>query len=535
MTFSQSWLENQGAIRGVLVEAFVSISGAADTPVYLSNIGFMTSDSNISFNPVIANNVAISESISVDGQVSMSFGDIELHNPIGDLDIWLDSTYVWVNKPIKVYVGDPNWTVSNLAALQGGTIFKKVFDGVIEDIDSRSRTSLNIKVRDKLERLNNPITETVLGTTGTWSAGQTNKEAIVPLVFGEVFNFEPLLEDPALLRYRINQGAAELLIEVRDNGAPLYTHNGSSITRNSNPVMAVDLTTSRIALTHPLAGTITISMQGVKNSINLTTGALVTGTYANNIANLIALIVTQYGSSESGVRFAAGDLDLPNLAAFQTANPQPVGIVITDKANTLEVCQQLARSIGAQVHMSPEGKLGLVRLGVPTTIGVTFTDPITDADILHHTLEVTMRVPVIAATTIEYNRNYTTQDDLLTLIPTEHKKLFADETTDPAKIVDTSVKSTYKLSDTTEPQESLLIVKSDATAEATRRNNYFKVPRTVYKFTGTSKLLSLVLGQSITVIHSRFNLYNAGAGRVGQVISLNSNWAKSTVDVEVII
>ena len=540
MAFSQTWLESQSAIRGVLVEAYVSISGAADTPVYLSNIGFMTSDSAISFNPVISGNVEISESISIDGQVSMSFGDIEIHNPVGDLDIWLDSTYVWVNKPIKIYVGDPIWTVASLAALQAGTgtageIFEKVFEGVIEDVDSRSRTSLNIKLRDKLERLNNPITETVLGATGTWSGGQSNTESIVPLVFGEVFNVEPLLEDPALLRYRINQGTSELLIELRDNGAPIYTHNGSSITRNSSPVLVTDLTVSRVALQHPLAGTLTMSLQGVKDSINLTTGALVTGTYVNNIANIIALIVTQYGSPISGVRFVASDLDLPNLLAFETANTQSVGVAITDKVNTLEVCQKLAFSIGAQVHMSPTGKLGLVRLGVPTTIGVTFTDPITDADILHHTLEISSRVPVVAATNLTYNRNYTTQEDLLTLIPADHKKIFADETTDPAKVLDSPTKTKYSLSSTTDPVETYLIVKSEAVAEATRRNDYFKVPRTVYSFTGTSKLLSLVLGQSITLIHTRFNLYNGGAGKVGQVISINSNWAKSTVDVEVIV
>jgi hypothetical protein len=466
----------------------------------------------------------------------MSFGDIEIHNPIGDLDIWLDSTYVWVNKPIKVYIGDPRWVVADLAELQAAGIFEKVFDGVIEDIDSKDRTTLNIKVRDKLERLNNPITETVLGTTGSWSGGQDNKETIVPLIFGEVHNVEPLLEDPALLKYRINQGTTELLIELRDNGAPIFTHNGSTILRNSTPSLVSDLTAGRITLQHPLAGTLTMSMQGVKNSINLTTGALVTGTYANNIANLIALIVTQYGSPTSGVRFVAADLDLPNLAAFQTANPQPVGVAIFDKTNTLQVCQDLASSIGAQVSMSPKGKLGLVRLGVPTTIEVTMTSPITDIDIIQHSLQITNRVPVRCATIINYDKNWTVQQDLLTLIPTEHKKIFAEEYTDPAKAtVDTAVKAAYKLSDKPDPEDTLLITKADALAEANRRNDYFKVPRTVYSFTGTSKLMSLVLGQSVTLIHARFNLYNGGAGKVGQVIGISSNWSNSTVDIEVII
>jgi hypothetical protein len=164
------------------------------------------------------------------------------------------------------------------------------------------------------------------------------------------------------------------------------------------------------------------------------------------------------------------------------------------------------------------------------------TSPITDIDIIQHSLQITNRVPVRCATIINYDKNWTVQQDLLTLIPTEHKKIFAEEYTDPAKAtVDTAVKAAYKLSDKPDPEDTLLITKADALAEANRRNDYFKVPRTVYSFTGTSKLMSLVLGQSVTLIHARFNLYNGGAGKVGQVIGISSNWSNSTVDIEVII
>jgi hypothetical protein len=277
-----------------------------------------------------------------------------------------------------------------------------------------------------------------------------------------------------------------------------------------------------------------MSLQGAKHSINLTTGAEVVGTYANNIANLVALIATKYGST--ALRFVAGDLDLPSLAAFQTANPQPVGIAIFDKANTLQVCQELATSVGAQVCMSAEGKLSLVRLGTYTTIGVTYTDPITDNEILHHSLEISSKSVVRATTRINYCKNWTVQQDLLTAIPKSHKLIFEAEYADPvATVTDATVKTKYSLTETPEPEPTLLLDYDDAVIEATRRNDYFKVPRTMYKFTGTSRLMSLILGQQITLIHNRFNLYNGGSGRVGQVISLTQNWASSTVDVEVII
>ena len=548
MSYSQAWLDSPEAIRGVLVEAVVSINGVSTTK-YLSNIGFMTTDALVSFDPIISGSISVNDSLSLELQTTMSFGDIEIFNPNGDYDIWLDSTHVWVNKSIKVYIGDPTWPVASLAELHLGNVFKKVFDGVIADVDSRNRSTLNIKVRDKLERLNTPITEVELGGTGVWGGpnngggasgteSQATKESIVPLVFGEVYNYEPLLEDPATLKYRINQGPIEKIIELRDNGVPIHTNGNSGNTRDSSPALVYSLTESSISLQHPLAGTLTMSIQGVKKSRNLTpiTGdGTAVASYNNNIANIIALIVTEYGKVSENLNYSPSDLDLPNLIEFQANNPQPVGILITDKANTLQVCQELASSIGAQVHMSPEGKLGLVRLGVYTTVGVTNTNPITDNEILQHTLEISQRSTVRAKTIINYCKNWSIQQDLLTSIPTNHKKLFAEEYVDPAFSEDTGVAAVYKLSLKPEPENTLLVSKADATVEAIRRNNYFKVPRTVYKFTGRASLMSLILGQQVTLIHNRFGLYNGGSGKVGQVISLVSNWNNGTIDVEVII
>jgi hypothetical protein len=101
--------------------------------------------------------------------------------------------------------------------------------------------------------------------------------------------------------------------------------------------------------------------------------------------------------------------------------------------------------------------------------------------------------------------------------------------------VDASAASLYKIETKPSPVNTLLIVTADATTEATRRVNYFKTARTVYKFTGTAKLLALELGQSVTLIHNRFNLYNSGSGVTAQVISLAPDWVNSTVEVEVIV
>lgn len=532
MSYSQAWLEDPRSIRSIFViVSRYNVSTTSEETLYLSTTGYVTTNADVSFDPILTGGVSLNESLSVDGGLSFSFGDIEISNPNGDLDTWVsDSSYVWVNRPIKIYYGDPQWNTTNITSFE--TDFLKIFDGLVANIDSRNRTTLNIKVRDKMERLNAPLTENKLGTYGTWGAGtQPNKDTIRPLVFGEVFNIEPLLVDPSLLKYMFNDGttaASELVIEIRDNGVPIYTAPG--ITAGLTTGATIDLTNGTFVLAHPLAGGITASIQGVKNSINLSTGALVTGTYDNNIANLIALITTQYGKSYT--KLTASDLDLTNLSTFAAANTQAVGISISGGENVLTVCQQLADSIGAQLYFNRVGKLQLLRLGAGFT-GSSVTT-ITDSDILLNSLSISSKLNVVAASKIGYVKAWVVQEGLVTGIPDEHKLMFATEWY-TRTATNSTAQSLYKLHVDPQQKDTMLLVGADADSEASRLKNYYSSPKTIYKMTCTSNMLGLELGQNITLIHNRFGLYNGGSGRAGQIYSLSPNWLAGTVEVEVII
>lgn len=259
MSYSQTWLEDTTRARGVLVVAQAyNVLTTLTENFYFSNVGFNTTSGDVSFNPIISSNLKLSENLSFDSSVSVSYGDIEVLNPNGEYDTWLDNTkYIWANKPLKVYYGDPAWTVANLAAIS--SVFNLVFDGVVSDIDSSSKGKLNFKIVDKQQRLNGPVTEVVIGTTGTWSGGQTNQDQVQPLVFGEVHNITPVLIDPSLLKYLVCQGGCESIIEIRDNGVPIYRQDGQYTGA------IVDLTTGTFTLKAPAAGTITCSVQGKKS------------------------------------------------------------------------------------------------------------------------------------------------------------------------------------------------------------------------------------------------------------------------------
>lgn len=590
MPYSQTWLEDPSAQRVILVDATVfDIVANQNINLYLSTGGYNTTDGLAAFLPIIANRLTLTESLSKDGDsVGFTFGDIEIHNLNGDMDKYLDNTkYIWSNKPIKIYFGDPGWT-STRANLS--IEFLTIFDGVTDDIDSRTVRTINLKVRDKMEKLNAPVTENKLGTyaINSWGvAGQKNQDQLRPIIFGEVFNVTPLLIDPVTAEYMVTTGSAsqltgltgegnicESIIEIRDNGVPIYgtvgatgilkgarytiktvgttnwtavgaasntvgvsftaTANGTgtgtatittNISGSNTPV--VDLTnTGTFKLKTPAAGTITVSVQGIKKSTNLTNGAAQT-TYVNTVANIIATIVTQFGKAST--RLTASDVDWTNFNAFNTVNgTQEVGLYLDNTENVLVACQQIASSIGSQIVMSRTGKLQIYQFGAITP--ASYTDIGTN-DIIFNSFSISDRINAKAAVKLAFAKNYTLQPDLLTYIPASNKQNLATEWM-TVTALDNTVKTTYSLDVDPQPKEVLLISDSDAVAESTRLLTYYKSVRTVYKFVGKAKLLSLTLGSTVRLTYPRFNLTS---GSLGQVISLTPNWLSGTVEIEVIV
>jgi hypothetical protein len=686
MTMPQTWYDDTSASRCIIAKVSVYSTGSAESigekVKYFSNRGYNTATADILIDPCMTGTVRFSESISSDGDIAISYGDLELDNTDGSKDVWLDvASYVWVNRSIQVYYGDPTQILANATAI--ASTFDLIFDGIIVDIGSRSRNTVNIKVRDKMERLNVPITETTLGTYGTWGAGvgQTNQDTVLPLIFGEPHNVQPLLIDPALLEYQINNGEIEQITEIRDNGVPIHdgvastssvtltfdtlgtsgantstlggggsfaigssfnTETGctfgssfviyrsdiitpstsgtgclgpsisfsgdSASTINIDPARAytgitldfaagtdaanitvhyetasassfdilpgfdwsmqtgqvlsvvgdiitsivitapygmiidnliltgtgssglvgatVDLSTGKFKLSKPIVGDCTVSVQGIKKSINLNTGALV-NSYNNNIASILATIVTQYGPSNS--RLAASDIDLPNFLTFSTENTQPVGLAILDRQNILSICRDLTNSVGAQLYFTRQGKLQLITYGEFSSGSVV---TITNKEIVHNTLSISNRSSIIAAKKIGYCKNWFVQNNLITAIPVQHKYWFSENYWLKTSEDTTNTKTLYKLNLEPVQKDTLLVRGSDAIAEATRLNNYFGVIRTTYRFTGTSKLLTLKLGQQVILQNNRFGLTS---GKSGQVVTLEPNWTTGLIDVEVVI
>lgn len=275
------WLDSTTATRMVLVEVDVRANGV-ETTRYLSTAPYVTSAGDTPANQpysaiLMADDIVTNEQLSTSGEPSMTVGEVGLDNTDGSLDDWLLD--VWTNRSVKIYLGDPTWPRAD---------FQLVFSGVTANIGSKSRTSLNLKIRDKLQRLNGAISEVKLG-------GETdNKDALLPLLLGEAHNITPLLTNPATLEYQVHIGEAERIVEVRDNGVP--------VAFTPLPLLG------KFRVNQSPAGDVTVTAQGVKPE----------GVYRNTVAHLVQHLAVAYGKAED--RFSTTHQLAPGTYPY-TATP----------------------------------------------------------------------------------------------------------------------------------------------------------------------------------------------------------------------
>ena len=94
-----TWLNTPGHIKCILAD-ITEVGNIINTNVssfFLSNMAYFGNSQ--SYNAGITGGLSFSESLSVNGQASLSFGTLEFVNTAGVHDDYL--TYVWNKRPIK--------------------------------------------------------------------------------------------------------------------------------------------------------------------------------------------------------------------------------------------------------------------------------------------------------------------------------------------------------------------------------------------------------------------------------------------------
>ena len=481
----QEWLRQVGGRKPVtLVETSALVDGV-ETPVYLSDQHYIdpVEVGGPQYLAVITGSVGITEKLDIDGAGDaggMSSGDIQLINADGALDEWL--SWVWTNRRVTVLLGDASWPRSE---------FVPVFSGVIAGaIDSPAADSLAFKLRDALQRLNAPIHEQKLGGSGE------NSDSLLPLTLGHVFNCAPLLIDAAQHVYRVSLGAVDQIVEVRDDGLPVG-FVGS-----------------------PGAGTFRLTQKPLGQ---ITADVVASGT--GSVRALVQTLSTQYGKPED--RFALGEIDTASFDALASHCPQPVGRYLAGRDNVLGVCQGAAASVGAQLTVSRNGKLRLVRLAAP---GAPAAD-IGPADIISGSLKIVQRPDVQAGVKLQYAGNSSPQTSFAGGCPAAHQQLYRDDW-QTATASDGAVAAAHRLHVDPEAVETWMVRKVDAQAEAARRLELSSGVRTVYGFDAAGWLLGMTVGDTVRLSHWRFGL---AGGRVGIVVQAEPDYIAERIGLQVLV
>lgn len=378
----KEWLLKPGINKVILVET--------QNEMYFSTKPYI-SETGINYIPCIKGGVSFTETLSFTSSPSTTYGDLELDNSGGDLDYLINYNKPWKNASIKMYLGDVSWPREDFAI---------IFSGVINNILIKGRNSINLSIGNLLSRLNVPVSEKVIQNekgnpqnltaeligTDSYTA-QTPiieglEDQLIPVLVGECFNVTPKLVSESYLVYNdwvadylpdgqvflLNDAPIEGIIEVRDNGAPL--------TKGEQWDQIGDRS---FALFTSSYGTITCSAQGYKGSAAAVGYIGSEGSYAETIASVIKVFLTQYGGENR--------LDESEIL-FPTPDTTPyTGYYCTSRENVLDVCNKLAAAGGYQLiattvtvtdEDSPpvEGKIRLLKLEAPNYINTGFLSSI---------------------------------------------------------------------------------------------------------------------------------------------------------------
>jgi hypothetical protein len=560
------WLNTQQHVKCILAD--ISEVGASPTANFYLSSAVYDSD-GILYDACITGGLSFSESLSADGSPSLGFGSLEIINVGGINDIYL--TYVWNKRPIKIYLGDPSWPKSD---------FVLIFDGLIQELTAPNESSISFSLFDKLQRLNDPISERTLSDTNYSEKALQN---VLPLLFGEAFNIQPLLVDKG--------GVSSVTGTITSSSTTTTLTNLSSTTGmvvgqvltkisgtgdfGTNPTIQSINTASQITITSATAntlGSIIFNVTGISGtsqiymvhdgaiagvieardnglpveiiqSENLGTFSLLTapaGTitcsaqgktpYTNTIAGIITQLVTGYGTSAN--RFTNSELSFEDFALNHV---EPVGFYTNDRTNILDACSQLAKSVNANLicpsvvvtnNVVSASKLRLVEIKVPQGTPKYYLN---DDNMILNSLSIQEMFPVKASVKLGYCKNYTVQ---ATVAPGINPQSRFDELYLPADAEDIAMKNLYRDSGTIAQEETLLLVTSDANAEVQKRLALWKTQRYVITADYLPHLIFAQLGDIVQIQSDRFNL---NSGKLGMVYSVTRNWTTGIVSIGVLV
>lgn len=369
------------------VDLTVYVPGTGVTTLYYATNGVVFN--NQYYEPRLKQPGNFSQNIFSDGRTGgasqTGYGEIVLLNPDGGLDPLI--TYGFDGRPL---------------------ILRKIVDGVGSILMSCSMeqptpswTEVPIRIKDKQQLFNVAIQPTKYIGDNVLPDGLEGSDDIKgqpkPILYGVVNNLTPVCVNTSRLIYQCSDTALAALSAVRDRGVPLAADTAYT-------------TQAEMFANPPVPGTYRVYLAGgVFRLGSLPTGAVTCDAVEGSTAGLRT--AAQIAKRVALRVITAGEMDLTDIAALDTANNAEVGIYVKQEATVAAVLDEILSSVGAWYGFNSVGVLNMGRLEAPIASPslATFTNAEL-LDIQRRATNDTGRGIPPYKINLGYDKNYTVQD-----------------------------------------------------------------------------------------------------------------------------
>lgn len=450
------------------------------------------------------------------GASKTAYGEVVLVNNDGALDYLLP--YGFAGFPITI-------TRGTMAPNQSTPTWSTVLVGTMDSVDF-SWAEVSIKVRDRQQELANPIQTSRYSGTNALPAGLDGVATDIkgngrPILYGKAFNFSPPQVNTTRLIYEISDGLILSIDGVYDRGTALsagavYTSQADmeATAPSAGQYRAwLNAAGSYIRIGSAPAGTITV---------DATQGAT-TGT--RTAAQLLKQVMLKAG-------IVTGDITAADVTALDALAAYEVGYWVTDNGSPTgsSVLDAIANSVGAWWGVDRLGKFRMGQIKAPIVGDSVGT--LTGVDIIKvdrtRSSDQGGGVPSWQVK-LNYGRMFTVQADLAAAVSAVLKSDRAEEFR-TVIANDAAVKTQWPKAVEIE-FDTHLTAAGDASAEATRRLNIYKVRRDT--LTARVKLADALaavidLGKTVVVQVPRFGMT---AGKPYLVTGIRTDLRNNTFDL----
>lgn len=514
----QAWLDDERSPHVVLIEAdYRDTSTNALGTEYMATRPYVTkptdSPANRAYRSIVQTIPEFKQTMSdaIVGRTTANVGKITCNGGTATTDAWLFGRD-WVGRGLRLYVGDPSWPKSD---------FRAMWTGVIADFQLADTRTIVFVARDMQHLLNQPIR-----TPPIDSGAFAGRPA--PVVLGQAFNVPAILLDSTAHKYQVNDGPVAAITAVRIAGvAAAYTaslFDGTFTHSTANPAGAVtaDVTAATVG-TNPL----------------------------NNASDLIRYLVTMRGYLQDS------DLDATSFATLKALCPAPLADFIPpSEVQVYDAVDDVLNTVGAFTSMTRDGKFYVRRFDFSGSSVLT----INQTDIEKDGLSIVRVLQPVRQIRIGSKTNYATSvgllggfggvtEDAIAQRQIKHRDVGTATNTNqalyakmrghpnprsPGTIPNPINPAPPVTVETPDPGTlpSLFINQADASAEAARRMTIWGVPRYIFRATCFVSALRLNLGDTVTLVHPRYQL---ASGRTGVIIGVSEKLSNKRAQLDIIV